>query len=170
MKKYLVLLIFLFLIVISAQAQQKQGVKFEGALALPVGENLVETTFGLGADLSFLFNITGPLQMGPSAGFYNYFGKGSTLPPAMGGGTASDVQIAPLAVSSRYYIINELFVGVDLGYGLRLDKDFEDESGFFYKPKVGFSFGPLSTLLSYSNVSGELDSFSAVHLGFEIAF
>ncbi|WP_339611221.1 hypothetical protein [uncultured Planktosalinus sp.] len=170
MKKRISVLSFLLIAVFSLQAQQKQGVKLEGGIALPVGENLVETTFGLGADLSFLFNIAGSLQMGPSAGFYNYFGKGSTLPPAIGGGTASDVQIAPLAVTSRYYVIKELFMGVDLGYGLRLDKDFEDESGFYYKPKIGFSFGPLSTLLSYSSVTGELDDFSAVHLGFEIAF
>lgn len=170
MKKHIVLLSFLFLAVFSMQAQQKQGVKFEGALALPVDDNLVETTFGLGADLSFLFNVVESFQVGPSAGFYNYFGKGSTLPPALGGGTASDVLIAPLAVSSRYYVIKELFVGVDLGYGLRLDKDFEDESGFYYKPKIGFSFGPISTLLSYSSVTGEVDNFSVVHLGFEVAF
>ncbi|GGD92226.1 hypothetical protein [Planktosalinus lacus] len=170
MKKRIIFLSFLFLAVCSMQAQQKQGVKFEGGLALPVGDNFVETTFGLGADISYLFNVVESFQMGPSAGFYNYFGKGSTLPPAMGGGTASDVQLAPLAVSSRYYVIKELFVGVDLGYGLRLDKDFEDESGFYYKPKIGFSFGPISTILSYSSVTGELDDFSAIHLGFEVAF
>jgi outer membrane protein W len=151
-------------------SQQKQGLKAEASVSYVVGDYPIETVFGLGLDVTYLFNITSALQLGPSVGYHNYFGKGNSLPPAMGGGPAKDIQILPLSASARYYFIDEIFVGTDLGYGLHMDKNLDSESGFYFKPKVGLSWGPISTILSYSSIIGEFETFSTINLGFEVAF
>jgi len=151
-------------------AQQKQGVKLEGSLGIVTADYPVETVFGLGVDMVYLFDIAGSLQLGPAVGYHNYFGQGNSLPPAMGGGRAKNVQVLPISASARYYFMEDFFIGSDIGYGLHLDKNLDSESGFYFKPKMGLSWGPISTLLSYSSIIGEFETFSAVHLGFEVAF
>ncbi len=168
MKKYLILFSIVCLGIASMQAQQKQGLKLEGNLGVPLGDYSSATVFGLGLDMSYLFDITGSLQLGPSVGYQTYFGRGTSLPPAMTGGREADIQFLPMAITSRYYFFDELFLGADLGYGLGLNEG--NDGGFLYKPKVGFSFGLISTILSYTGIVGEFDTFSAVHLGFEVAF
>jgi hypothetical protein len=170
MKKCALLISIFCLSVSTILAQQKQGIKLEGSVGIVPVDYPVKTVFGLGLDLAYLFDITGALQLGPSVGYHNYFGQGSSLPPVMGGGPAKDLQVLPLSASARYYFIDEFFVGTDLGYGLHLEKSLDSESGFYFKPKVGLSWGPLSTILSYSSIIGEFETFSAVHLGFEVAF
>jgi outer membrane protein W len=171
MKKIIVVLsVFLLTTSSTLLAQQKQGVKLEGSIGIVTVDYPIETVFGLGLDLTYLFDITSTLQLGPSVGYHNFFGQGSSLPPVMGGGTAKDIQVLPISASARYYFIDEFFIGTDLGYGLHLDKSLESESGFYFKPKVGLSWGPLSTILSYSSIIGEFETFSVVQLGFEVAF
>lgn len=171
MKKSLAVISLVFLFFTSSiVAQQKQGVKLEGAVSVVVGDYPVETVFGLGLDLAYLFDIKNGFQAGPSVGYHNYFGRGNSLPPTLGGGRAKDLQVLPVSITARYYFIDELFIGTDLGYGLHFDENLKDESGFYFKPKMGLSWGPLSTLLSYSSIIGEFETFSAVHLGFEVAF
>jgi hypothetical protein len=170
MKNAVLALSIFFIATSSIIAQQKQGLKLEGSFGIVTADYPVKTVFGLGLDMAYLFDITSALQLGPSVGYHNYFGQGSSLPPVMGGGPAKDIQIVPLSASARYYFIDEIFVGTDLGYGVHLDKNLDSESGFYFKPKIGLSWGPLSTILSYSSIIGEFETFSAVHLGFEVAF
>lgn len=168
MKKYLFLFSIICLGVTSIQAQQKQGLKLEANLGIAVGEYSNATVFGLGADMLYLFNVSGSFQLGPSVGYQTYFGRGTSLPPAMTGGREADIQFLPMALTSRYYFFDELFLGADVGYGLGLNEG--NDGGFLYKPKVGFSFGLISTILSYTGVVGEFDTFNSVNIGFEVAF
>lgn len=171
MKRIVLFLTILFLATsTSLLAQQKQGVKLEGSIGIVPVDYPIETVFGLGLDMAYLFDISGALQLGPSVGYHNYFGKGNSLPPTLGGGRAKDIQVFPISASARYYFSDEIFVGTDLGYGMHLDKSLDSESGFYFKPKVGLSWGLLSTILSYSSIFGEFETFSVVHLGFEVAF
>lgn len=150
------------------QSQQKQGFKLEGSLGIALGDYSNATVFGLGADLLYLYDITGSFQLGPSVGYQTYFGRGTSLPPAMSGGRKADIQFLPMALTSRYYFFDELFLGADFGYGLGLNQG--NEGGFLYKPKIGFSFGLISIILSYTGVVGEFDTFNSVSIGFEAAF
>lgn len=171
MKKVIFVLIFLiFPFSNSLLAQQKQGLKMEASIGVEAGNYPIPTVFGLGLDATYLFNISGSFQLGPTVGYHNFFGKGNSLPPAMGGGKAKDIQTMPVAASARYYFIDEFFIGTDLGYGMHLSKDLDSESGFYFKPKAGLSWGPISTIVSYSSIKGEFETFSVVHLGFEISF
>jgi hypothetical protein len=169
MKKYFILLAILCVGATSVNAQQKQGLKLEGTLSLPVGDLSDGLVFGLGADFTYLFNIADSFQIGAATGFHNVFARSSnTGPVALSGAKKQDFSYVPLVASSRYYLFDEFFVGADLGYSFVLID--EVDGGFHYKPKVGFSFGPISTLLSYTGIVLEDQSYNSINLGFEVAF
>lgn len=171
MKKYLSLLI-VFLATTALVAQQKQGLKIEGSIGVITGDSNVNdaSVFGLGIDLTYLFNVRGSLQLGPTIGYHNYFGKKSSRPAVLSSNLGNDIQILPLAVSARYYLFEEFFIGTDLGYGLFLDDLLKDQSGFYLKPKVGFNFDGVGVHLAYSNIFGDIVNFSAINLGIEFSF
>lgn len=168
MKKYFLIISVVVFSVASMQAQQKQGLKLEANFSIAVGEYSSATVFGLGADFTYLFDVASSLQLGPAVGYQTYFARGNSLPPAMSGGKEADIQFLPMALSSRYYLVDNFFLGADVGYGLGLNDG--NDGGFLYKPKIGYSLGLISTNLSFSGVVGEFDTFNAVHVGFEVAF
>ncbi len=164
---------FIILLVLSIHvlhAQQSQGVKIEGFLGVPVGDFSESTVFGLGFDVGYLFDLKGPVQLGIISGFHNYFGKtgNSPTPIVVSGSKNKDLSYVPIAASGRIYALDMLYIGADLGYALGLDKG--NDGGFYYKPKVGFNFGLISTVISYSGISFDGASFGSVNLGFEIGF
>lgn len=168
MKKILTSIFVVIFCVTFMEAQEKQGVKLEGSFGIPTGDLSDGLVFGLGADLSYLWDVTGKFQAGITSGYHNFFAKTSgTLPPILSG-KGQDFQFVPLAVSVRYYVFEEFFVGTDLGYSFVLIDDVD--GGFHYKPKVGFNFGLITTMLSYTGIALEEQSFGSVNLGFEVAF
>ncbi|MEX0997415.1 MAG: hypothetical protein WDZ45_10235 [Flavobacteriaceae bacterium] len=168
MKKFSVLILILCFGVSFAQAQQKQGVKLEGSLGIPTGDLSGGLVFGLGADLSYLFDVADSFQAGISSGYHNFFAKTDRTSPLALSGKGQDFQFVPVAVSARYYATEDFFVGTDLGYSFVLID--EVDGGFHYKPKVGYSFGLISMTLSYNGIVLEEQSFNSMNLGFEVAF
>jgi len=168
MKKVIVSVIVLVFCSISMEAQQKQGVKLEGSLGIPTGDLSSSLVFGLGADLSYLFDVADSFQAGITAGYHNFFAKTDRSSPLALSGKGQDFQFVPLAASARYYVLDDFFVGADLGYSFVLID--EVDGGFHYKPKMGYSFGLISTTLSYSGIVLEEQSFGSINLGFEVAF
>ncbi len=168
MKKILISIFVLVFCAISMQAQQKQGLKLEGSLGIPTGDLSNGLVFGLGADLSYLFDVGDSFQAGLNVGYHNFFAKtDGTLPPTLNG-KGQDFQFVPLAATARYYVTEDIFVGTDLGYAFVLIDGVD--GGFQYKPKAGFSFGLIATTLSFSGISLENESFNSINLGFEVAF
>jgi len=172
MKKIGVLIVFVLLSITSSIAQQKQGVKLEGFFSFPLGDLSDVSVFGLGADLGYVMDVSGKLQLGAVAGYQTFFGKSGSgnNPPALGGVSKQDIQFVPLAASARYYVFDILFVGTDLGYAVGLNTG--NDGGFYYKPKVGISFGyaSLATVISYTGVSLDGANLNAINLGFEVGF
>tara|TARA_R110002072_G_scaffold172324_5_gene326361 strand:+ start:1442 stop:1948 length:507 start_codon:yes stop_codon:yes gene_type:complete len=168
MKKLVVSICVLAFCAISMQAQQKQGVKLEGSLGIPTGDLSSGLVFGLGADLSYLFDFSDSFQAGITSGYHNFFAKTDRSSPLTLSGKGQDFHFVPMAASARYYVLEEFFVGTDLGYSFVLID--EVDGGFHYKPKVGYSFGLISTTLSYSGIVLEEQSFNSINLGFEVAF
>lgn len=166
------LTLFFLLFSNSLSAQQKQGLKIEGSIGIVIGDSNINdaSVFGFGVDLTYLFNVHGSFQLGPTIGYHNYFGKKSSQPAALNTSLGNDLQILPLAVSSRYYLFDEFFIGTDLGYGLFIDDFLKDESGFYLKPKVGFNFDGVGVHLAYTNIFGDVVNFSSINLGIEFSF
>lgn len=154
--------------VIFMEAQEKQGVKLEGSFGIPIGDLSDGLVFGLGADLSYLFDVSDSFQAGITSGYHNVFANTGSSSPLTLSGTQKDFQFVPIAATARYYVFDEIFVGTDLGYSFVLIDGVD--GGFHYKPKVGFSFGLITTMLSFTGISLENQTFNSVNLGFEVAF
>lgn len=150
------------------EAQQKQGVKLEGSFGISIGDLSDGLVFGLGAELSYLFNVTDSFQAGITSGYHNFFSKTDGSSPLRLSGKGQDFQFLPLATKVRYYAFEEFFVGADMGYSIVLIDDVD--GGFHFKPKVGYNFGQISRTFSYTGIVLEEQSFVSVNLGFEIAF
>ena len=133
---------------------QGQGVFKAGAVvALPVGDAGDLSSFGLGADLYYMFGQEDSwLNFGPTVGFRHYFGKdfeilGQTV-------SAEDSQFLILAGAFRTKVGGIVNLGSDIGYAVRGWIDDGNTGGFYFRPIVGFDIADTIELnVSYENVS-----------------
>jgi len=73
--KKLIFAAALLLIGVGANAQTPGQFKAGVNIGLPVGDAADVASFTAGADLAYLWNISENFQLGPTAGFQNYFIK-----------------------------------------------------------------------------------------------
>jgi len=162
----------------SVQAQEG-GIKLGINVGLPVGDAGDVSSFGAALDFAYLFTVADSFQVGPATGYSHYFGKTETF---MGVDIEyDDIQFIPLAASARFSL-DTLFFGADLGYAIGIGDGMD--GGFYYRPKIGYNFGPLSLIASYTGVSIAKSTetfmgvefttgggtFSAITLGAEFSF
>lgn len=172
MKKLLLVAAFAVFAFTTAQSQvMKAGV----SVALPVGDASDISDFGAQLDFAYLFEINEAFQVGPMASFFFYNGKDYEKTVRIGSYNFSTEKVKgesflflPIGGSARY-IIEDFFFGADLGYGIGLSPSGND-GGFFYRPKVGYNFGSLGAVLSYSGISRDGGTFSSVNAGVEFSF
>ncbi len=163
MKKLFLITAVLFLAFTTAQSQ---NIKLGVSGALPVGDSADGYTFGAQVDFSYLFEVNEAFHVGPMASLLYY--SGDEIETPIGTFDIEDALFLPIGGSARFSL-EEFFFGADLGYGIGLSPDGND-GGFFYRPKVGYSFGTVGVILSYSGVSVDGGTFSSVNGGVEFSF
>ncbi|QQV04352.1 MULTISPECIES: hypothetical protein [Chryseobacterium] len=160
MKKLLLLGAFALFGTINAQS----GFKLGGHIGAPVGDASKVSSFTLGVDAAYMWNIMRGLDVGIASGYSHFFGKDRW----------DDFGFIPLAASGKYKFASvPLFVGLDLG-GAISTKDGVD-SGLYVYPKVGYQMSNAELYLGYQNIGSErrdfdrdrrIDSnFGAINLG-----
>lgn len=163
MKKFLFsVLFFLFFGAFSSFAQGDLRVGINAGI--PVGDASDITTFHLGADLSYLFEVAEVISVGPMIGYSHFFGDEIDF-NGMGTMDIDDINFLPIAASGKIGLMNGLSLGLDLGYALGLNDG--NDGGFYYRPKVGFNLVGIGLIASYSGVSVDGGTFSSVNLGVE---
>lgn len=135
----------------SASAQE---FKLGAHAGVPVGDVSDVSDFAFGADVSYLWNAVGVLQLGPKVGYHQYTGDW-------------DAGFIPVAAEGRVGLGDAVFVGADLGYGIGL-KDGMD-GGFYYAPKLGFGFMGIKVIGSYTGISSDGVDVSSVNAGIELS-
>ena len=159
MKKLLLIAAFAVCTFSTVQAQQmKAGL---GAM-LPMGDYDDLYSFGLYGDFTYFFEVNDAFLVGPQAGLLYYMGKD------FNGYKPKAAMYLPISASARY-LLEDFFFGADLGYGIGLSPDGND-GGFFYRPKVGYNFGSIGAILSYSGVAMDGATFSSINAGVEFSF
>ncbi len=144
MKKLLLVAAFAVFAFSTTQAQQmKAGV---GAM-IPMGDIKDGSSFGIYGDFTYFFEINDAFLVGPQASLLYYMAKDQN------GFKGDDAMFLPISASARY-LIEDFFFGADLGYGIGLSPS-EIDGGFFYRPKVGYDFGGIGVVLSYSGISSK---------------
>jgi hypothetical protein len=159
MKKLFVLTIFTIFgfMVAHSQSNWKVGVN----AGIPVGDVQDFSSFNLGVDVAYLFNVSDVFGVGPLVGYSHFFGQNDF----------EDISFLPLAASGRFSFSDQFFVGADLGYAVGVDDG--NDGGFYYRPKLGYNFGKLALIASYSGIEikdtggGTVGS---INLGIELGF
>ena len=163
MKKSVLLAVVAFMTVTMGSAQGQKGnfsVGINGAV--PVGDIDEFTTFNVGADAAYRFNLGQQVQLGALAAYSQFFGESGE--DDFGSWEVEDIQFVPLAATARVKM-RSLFAGGDVGYALGVNDG--NKGGFYYKPHVGINFGKLGLLGSYSGITRDSFTISAVNVGLE---
>lgn len=161
MKKFILLIV---LAVMGLGTSYSQGNFRLGVNAgLPMGDSADFTSFQLGTDVAYMINLAGVAAVGPMVGYSHFFGDSGE---EVGGVSleVDDAQFVPIAASGRFNLLS-LALGLDLGYALGLNDG--NDGGFYYRPQVGFSIGPVGLIASYQGISMDGGSVASVNLGVE---
>ena len=135
-----------------------QNFRAEASAALPIGDAGDFYSFGLNVDLTYLIEFDESFLVGPTVGFKHYFGEEDFI---------DDASFIPIGGSARYGV-DEFWFGVDLGYGIGVDEG--NDGGFWYEPFAMYDFGNIGVKLSYSGISNDGFTFSALNLGVEFGW
>ena len=166
MKKLLLVAAFAVFAFSTVQSQQ---MKAGAGVMIPMGNDVKDFySFGLYGDFTYFFEINEAFIVGPQIGILYYMGKKYDYGFGLGSHTADPSVFLPISASARY-LIEDFFFGADLGYAIGLAPDGND-GGFFYRPKAGYNFGPISAILSYSGVALDGATFGSLNIGAEYSF
>lgn len=156
---------FLLMAGLSLQAQAGPSVGVN--LGLPTGDAGDVSSFSLGIDITYLWNVSDKFDAGAAVGFSNAFGK--EIDTGLGSFQIDDIQFLPIAAAGRVHLTEDFSAGVDLGYALGINDG--NDGGFYYRPMVGYSLSEkLGLSLSYTGISLEGDfSWNTINLGLMLA-
>ena len=121
---------------------------------IPVGDFDEVSSFVLGLDVSYLFNVSDGFDVGIATGYINFFGKD------FNGFKVDDLGIIPIAASTRVALGQKVFIGIDLGYGIITNEGSAGTGGFYYYPKIGLKFGIVDIFGYYQMTRGPIYSAS----------
>ncbi|MYY49927.1 hypothetical protein [Elizabethkingia anophelis] len=165
-KKLTILVLVLAAFVVSAQKTNsfKAGVH----TGIPVGQAAKVTSFNLGVDASYTWEVTKVFDLGIASGFTFYTAKDKNK--------GRDYAFFYIAMAVQYNLYQNFFVAADLGYALGVI-----EGGWYYQPKIGYTMEHSSLFLSFKGISGssvlnallsgnERVSLSSVNLGYTYRF
>lgn len=152
---------FLFMAALSIQAQAGPSVGVN--VGLPTGDAGDVSSFSLGIDFTYLWNVSDKFDAGAAVGFSNAFGK--EIDTGLGSFQIDDIQFLPIAAAGRVHLAEDFSAGVDLGYALGVNDG--NDGGFYYRPMVGYSLSEkLGLTLSYTGISLEGDfNWNTINLG-----
>lgn len=162
-KSFFIVLIALFFI---SSAFSQSNFRIGVNAGVPIGDVEEFTTFQLGADIAYLYPVSNLFSLGGLVGYSRYFGD--DISTTFGTMTVDDFSFIPLAATARFGFANSLFVGGDLGYAIGIDDG--NDGGFYYRPKIGYSFGPVAVMASLAGIAVDGGDVSSVNLGVEFGF
>lgn len=146
-----------------AQTGLEAGINF----ALPIGDAADVSTFSVGLDIAYLYEVSEKFDAGVSTGFSNAFGD--TFKAGEVEFDYDDVQFIPVAIAGRFNATKDLYIRADVGYALGINDG--NDGGFYYRPRVGYSFTDIiGAHVSYTGISLDGGDWSTVGLGAEYTF
>lgn len=149
---------------ISNPAIEKPGhFKIGVNLGAPVGDASDFTNIAWGVEAGYLWHLTPEFNAGITAGYLHYVTKdfdGWSLP---------NIGFIPVAATAQYSLMENLFVGADLGYGIGVTPSGND-GGFYYQPKLGYQIDLFEVYAGYKGLSRSGGSVNTVAVGFNYKF
>ena len=151
------------LIMIAAMAvfglsSAQEGFKLGAHIGVPVADAGDVSSFNLGLDAAYMWNVAPSFDLGIASGYTHFIGKSNN------GYKVDDFGFIPIAASGKYrFSGSPVSLGLDLGYGIST-KDGK-YGGLYYQPKVAYNFSQGELYLGYQGVSNDF-SVGSVNLGY----
>lgn len=145
----------------------QEGFKLGAHIGIPVSDAGDFSSFNLGLDGAYMWNVGSGFDLGIATGYTHFIGKSYDVP----GGSikGDDFGFIPVAVAGKYrFTGSPVSIGLDLGYGIST-KDGID-GGLYYQPKVAYNFSQGELYLGYQGVNSKRGPFDfgvgSVNLGY----
>ncbi|MDO5608073.1 MAG: hypothetical protein Q4G08_06430 [Capnocytophaga sp.] len=156
MKKILILVVALATF---GWANAQSGELRVGAnVGLPVGDASDLFSLNAGVNVSYLIPVVENLKVGGLAGYSTFFGKD------VNGVKVDNIGYIPVAATAQYTLLENLFVGTDLGYAIGIHPS-GLKGGFLYQPKVGYQSLDFEVYVGYFGINRENANLNAVTIG-----
>lgn len=151
------------LIMIAAMAvfglsSAQEGFKLGAHIGVPVADAGDASSFNLGLDAAYMWNVAPSFDLGIASGYTHFIGKSNN------GYNFDDFGFIPIAASGKYrFSGSPVSLGLDLGYGISTKEGID--GGLYYQPKVAYNFSQGELYLGYQGVSNDF-SVGSVNLGY----
>ncbi len=146
MKKMLAAFILILAFSISNAQDKGLQIGVGPALSIPTGVLQIGQGLGIGAEITAAFPISESLNIFGQTGYHSFSGKTTfgTKNPA--------VSFIPVIAGLRYGL-KGLILGLGVGYGMYNFGEGDKESGFTFRPQMGYDLGKIEILGSYNSTS-----------------
>lgn len=169
------------------------GFKVGANIGLPMQDAGNVSSWNIGADIAWLWEVAPNWEVGGLIGFTQIFGDGSykyydgpydykLVAKSSGIIVAhySNESFFPIAATGRWYFSErKMYVGLDLGYAIHIAGD--ADGGFYSRPKFGYNFGKINLVGSFQHIGGgvkyhdsintlSVSGFNSINFGVEFAF
>ncbi|MBB4805631.1 outer membrane scaffolding protein for murein synthesis (MipA/OmpV family) [Chryseobacterium defluvii] len=154
---------------------QESHFKLGAHAGLPIGDAGDAYSFNAGLDVAYTWEIADNFELGATTGYSHYFGKEYSTPAITMGPITIPAQsykfnvgAIPVAATAQYSFDGGFNLGADLGYAF-LTGD-ADGGGFYYQPKVGYTFAEKHNVYAgYKGISKD-GTLSSVNIGYAYKF
>jgi len=141
----------------------QEGFKLGAHIGIPVSDAGDASSFNLGLDGAYMWNVGSGFDLGVATGYTHFIGKNNN------GFKVDDFGFIPVAVAGKYRFSGApVSIGLDLGYGIST-KDGID-GGLYYQPKVAYNFSQGELYLGYQGVNSKIGPWDfgvgSVNLGY----
>ena len=151
------------MLLFGATLQAQEGLNVGINLGLPVGDASDFSSFSLGLDANYLWNVAESVDVGVATGFTNAFGK--TFEILGEEFDAEDVQFIPIAAAGRYHVTDKFRAGADIGYAIGINDG--NDGGFYYRPILAYGLNDtMEVNFSYTGISLDGFTWSTISLCF----
>lgn len=136
-------------------------------LGLPTGDVKEGYSLNVGADFTYLWNVSKDFKAGFNTGITAFLPKEETIDLGFTTVTykGDTVLFLPINASAEYSFSENVFVGLDLGYAIGIAPSGQ-EGGMLYLPKVGYQTEKFDITLGYKGITREGSTASTINLGF----
>lgn len=149
-------LVFLALVLIglcNVANAQNEGFRVGLSGGIPLSDASDFSSFNVGVDASYLFNVTEKFAAGVATGYSTFLGKDGF----------DDYSFIPVALSLRSNFGESIFYTADIGYAVATTKD--AEGGLYLLPKAGWTNGKWDAFIFYKSIDADEVSVSSLGLG-----
>jgi hypothetical protein len=163
MKKLLLVATFMVAGFIGANAQSEgSGFHFGVGinLAVPIGDFGDLYSFGIGGEVQGEYMFSEKISGIINSGYTGFIGKKFDF--GFGEERLESVGLIPIIAGVRVYPSSQIFIGARAGLGI-LTGGGDSETGFAYRPEIGYNGGPIQIALSFNGLSK--DGSSLNHIG-----